>query len=497
MSFNIEYGDSIIKPLFTAFLETNSRVKGLGYFEKDIFSEFIVQTDSSIIFLNEVGNPTNIYRFITDVKPAATLINNIDYFIQPVDTIVHVIMQNGAITKYIRPGEVISTSPIILKTLNGEHQIAFGTAKGKIFTYSTGNLVEEPVQINSFVKDSSMIIKKIAGDNSFISVIAEPTILSIPASAIELFFDNLGNSFSFTGEIPIDLAITKDKNGNYISVVLTNQNNFYIIAGNELLSTFSIESTTKILSFSLVDLRKDGNIYISFSNGDKLDVRNFEGASADNYPVIDSEGKNFVSTPLAMDFEGDDRSELLAFTEDGRIFAFDGPSGRLVSGFPVSSGAELTTVPILFSNNGKPSLASIDENNSISAWIIGSVDGKFYWSEKHGNSLNTSFVSGAESNFTINEFFPTNRAYNYPNPVYDGQTAIRYYVGEDSKINIKIFDLAGDFVAELNDDAQGGMDNETIWNVSDIQSGVYLTRIEAAGVSGKTESAVIKIAVVK
>jgi len=82
-------------------------------------------------------------------------------------------------------------------------------------------------------------------------------------------------------------------------------------------------------------------------------------------------------------------------------------------------------------------------------------------------------------------------------PVYEGSTNIRYFVSEDSKINIKIFDLAGDFVAELDDDAQGGMDNETVWNVSNIQSGVYLTRIEAVSNSGKSEFAIIKIAVVK
>jgi len=106
-------------------------------------------------------------------------------------------------------------------------------------------------------------------------------------------------------------------------------------------------------------------------------------------------------------------------------------------------------------------------------------------------------VDAAENTNRINEFFPANRAYNYPNPVYEGTTNIRYYVAEDSKISIKIFDLAGDFVAELNNDAQGGMDNETVWNVGDIQSGVYLARIEASSTSGKTEQAVIKIAVVK
>ena len=111
--------------------------------------------------------------------------------------------------------------------------------------------------------------------------------------------------------------------------------------------------------------------------------------------------------------------------------------------------------------------------------------------------MNQSFITSAFTNNTVNEFFPERKAYNYPNPVYGNQTAIRYYVNEDSKINIKIFDLAGDYVAELNDNAQGGMNNETVWNVNDIQSGVYLARIEAAGLSGKTESVVIKIAVVK
>jgi len=41
------------------------------------------------------------------------------------------------------------------------------------------------------------------------------------------------------------------------------------------------------------------------------------------------------------------------------------------------------------------------------------------------------------------------------------------------------------------------MDNETTWSVADIQSGVYLARIEATSTSGNSEYAIIKIAVVK
>jgi hypothetical protein len=40
------------------------------------------------------------------------------------------------------------------------------------------------------------------------------------------------------------------------------------------------------------------------------------------------------------------------------------------------------------------------------------------------------------------------------------------------------------------------MDSEISWDVSNIQSGVYLARVEARGTS-KSEAVIIKIAVVK
>ncbi|MFO7526501.1 MAG: T9SS type A sorting domain-containing protein, partial [Ignavibacteriaceae bacterium] len=497
MSFKLVFGDSVIKPIFSISLNDIPKVKDLSSFEKVNSSEFILRTDSSLIILSDSGYLVNSYDFITAVKPAVDVINNTDYLVQPVDSIVYVIMQGGASTNYIRPGEIVTTSPLIIKTLTEADRIIFGTDAGKVFVFSTGSPNEEPTLLNSITMDTSLIIIKIAGDNLFFSFIAESKTASSPPTPFNLFFDNSGNSFSFVGESPIDLALTKDKEGNYISVVLTNKNKFYILSENELVNSFKIESGFEINSFSLIDLRKDGNIYITFNNGSRLEARNFDGALADNYPVSNPEGKNFVLTPLAMDFEGDDRTELFTFTEDGRIFAFDGPSGRLVNGFPLSAGANPSAVPVLYSERGLPSIALIDENNFFAAWNVGMVEGDFYWREKNGNNLNTSFSAGAESEFAVNEFFPKNRAYNYPNPVYDGQTFIRYYVSEDSKINIKIFDLAGGYVSELSDDAQGGMDNETVWNVTDIQSGVYLARIEAVSSTGKSESQVIKIAVVK
>ena len=253
-----------------------------------------------------------------------------------------------------------------------------------------------------------------------------------------------------------------------------------------------------ISSLSIADLKNDGENYILFTDGNNLEALNLQGASADNFPFTDPQGIGFTGTPLAADFEGDGKSEVIASTKDGRIFAIDGGTGKVVNGFPISTGAQLATTPVLFNYQGKASLAAIDVQNNFYAWNIGAIDGKMFWSEENGNNYNSSFVDKADNsaNFT-NQFFPANRVYNYPNPVYDNTTYIRYYVSEDSKINIKIFDLAGGFVAELNDNAIGGLDNETQWNVNNIQSGVYLARVEATGSSGKTESNIIKIAIIK
>jgi hypothetical protein len=97
----------------------------------------------------------------------------------------------------------------------------------------------------------------------------------------------------------------------------------------------------------------------------------------------------------------------------------------------------------------------------------------------------------------VDEFFPKSKAYNWPNPVYGGETNIRFYVSQDSDVFIKIFDLAGDLVAELKDRAVGGFDNEIVWDVNNIQSGVYFAHLNVISSSGGEDYKIIKIAVIK
>jgi hypothetical protein len=120
------------------------------------------------------------------------------------------------------------------------------------------------------------------------------------------------------------------------------------------------------------------------------------------------------------------------------------------------------------------------------------------WTQALGNSHHTnseqSVVQSPQAKSS--EFLPKSLVYNWPNPVYGGSTQIRYFVSENADVTVKIFDLVGSKITELTGRAVGGIDNEITWDVTSIQSGVYLAHVEVR-TSAKTESAIVKIAVIK
>ena len=497
MSFRVEFGDSVVKPLFTLDLMTDGATEGISVLTDDFgLTNYYALINSDLKVIDENLNTTEVDSF-SKIKMSGNSKNNVQRSYGVNENLLNIrTSTSGTFELLVKDIQELLTSPsLVYIDGQGIGRLTLGTDNGKILFYdeAAGN----PNLIDSFKVDTTNIIKQITADGDYFAFITESKIASIPPTPFTLFYDSQGNNFSFTAEWPKHLALTKNQSGNNSSVVLVTNNKFYIIESGVSVSEFTIPGSDTISSFALTDLKQDGTNYIALNNGNNIEVYNLTGAMSDNFPFTDPEGIGFIGTSLTADFEGDSKSEIISVTKDGRIFAIDGGTGKVVPGFPISCGGSVSVTPVLYNANGTTNLAVLNDQNVLSTWSISSVEGKLYWSEEFGNPQNTSFIDAAENTNRINEFFPANRAYNYPNPVYEGTTNIRYYVSEDSKINIKIFDLAGDFVAELNDDAQGGMDNETVWNVGDIQSGVYLARIEAVCDCGNTEQAVIKIAVVK
>ena len=283
------------------------------------------------------------------------------------------------------------------------------------------------------------------------------------------------------------------------------QNHFFIIKNSSIENDFEINTGNELNYFVLSDLFNDGQNYIVFTDGEQISAINFVGRYAANFPLNDLEGIGFEKQILVVDIDGDDICDIIAETLDGRIFAFQDGTGDVLPGYPLTSGGGISNIivsvitnPISSSSDAyKTFLAAIDDENTLRVWKVFNDASRLNWTEYYGSSLNNSFVEAPAIDDVVNEFFPKDKAYNWPNPVYGNETYIRYYVSEDSDVSIKIFDLAGDLVAELTDHASGGYDNETTWNVSNIQSGVYFARLEVTGSSGTADSKIIKIAVIK
>jgi M6 family metalloprotease-like protein len=502
MSFRVEFGDSVVKPLFNQKLAITGSSNSITSLTTGSSIKFAINTFDSL-FITDGNKILYAYKDFSYYKPASVTIDDkniliglknnwnpvnpysITYWYEDIDSIYY-----GEILTVIR----FSSEPIIREIPGGAYELIAGTYDKKIYIYDLLSILSENPLIKDIIPiDNAGRIHTISTDGINLACVFTDTDRINPRS----YFYLNGQQVEIGRPDDANLKSSLDNKGNYISVISTVNGQYRLFNNETMVKNIVINPAFGYSWFSLGDIKNDGNNYITLTNDSELEVYNLNFTFADNFPVSSGDSKNMVGLPLTTDFEGDSKSEIISFSEDGRIFAFDGGSGRLINGFPISIGRRLGTDACLFEFDGKYGLAVLTESGEFYGWQISSVQTSLGWVETFGNRSNSNFLKAASRSNYVNEFFPANRAYNYPNPVYEGTTNIRYYVAEDSKINIKIFDLAGDFVAELNDDAQGGMDNETVWNVGNIQSGVYLARIEANSTSGKTEQAVIKIAIVK
>jgi hypothetical protein len=482
MSFKVSYGDSTVKPILFSKLNIPSNIKGLTSSSSENTLSFDLISDSALYNIKQ-DTAELITGNFSSFKTISFNHNGNEYSVGLTRNSLNVYSHsNGRILNFPLPnGELASTYPVL--NFSSAYGILIGTSRGNLIidylSFSDNNLI---VQQDSILLFNYQPVKQITYNSAFQYISTENKIFVESGILLE----NVSGILS--------MASTEDKSGNYDVIVLHDKNKIKVGNGND----FSLSSVDSLSNFSLADLKNDGENYIIFVNKNNLEAVNLNGVEADNFPFKDPLGIGFTGIPLTADFAGDAKSEIVAYTKDGRIFAIDGGTGKVIDGFPISTGTGLAAAPVLFNYNGKTSLAAVDKKNNFYVWNISPAEGKLFWPEAYGSSYNNSFVEAPENNSHINEFFPKDRAYNYPNPVYGNETNIHYYVSEDSRINIKIFDLAGDFVAELNNnDAKGGFDNETPWKVDNIQSGIYIAKVEAVGSSGKTETNIIKIAVIK
>ncbi|MCB9209966.1 MAG: T9SS type A sorting domain-containing protein [Ignavibacteriales bacterium] len=377
------------------------------------------------------------------------------------------------------------TSPIVIDRLNeNELMIYAGLENGEI----------KKVSYNLNSNESPILEETISVFNSSINQIAllNNEIISVSNSKIK-FLD--GIEINLQAEV-VNLILTKNKSDEFIASVLTSDNSIYSYKKGDQNAELIYSSNSNIDAIALGDLNKMGENYIIFNEGNQIQVINFIGSIVDNFPFQINEMTNFVGQPNIADIDNDDFADIISMTDNGNIYAVSGKDGKILNGFPISIGGDIPQNNTIVSRDGDLIFSATSSNYETYFWNFNTT-GDIQWGSKYGNNLNSSSVSSASGENFISTYFPKNKTYNWPNPVYGTETNFRTYVSEDSEVKVKIFDLAGDLVDEFKFSAIGGIDNEKSWDVSEIQSGAYFAHVEVKSNSGKTESKIIKIAVIK
>jgi len=203
-----------------------------------------------------------------------------------------------------------------------------------------------------------------------------------------------------------------------------------------------------------------------------------------------------IAAPITADIQTGEVPEIVFPTIVGNIYSF----GKVAStGFPLSAGELGAGSPVYTSDGTTGKLGFLGADGWFYLWDMDKDTTKQFW-PMGGHDPAGTYVFNQNLLLApkpLEASLPQDKFYSYPNPVTNGSTTIRYFLGEDANsVSLKIFDLSGQEISTLTGTTIGGTDNEIIWNCNDVTPGVYRCVIEAL-FNGPTKTAFTDIAVIR
>ncbi len=283
-----------------------------------------------------------------------------------------------------------------------------------------------------------------------------------------------------------------------------------------------------VVTYSLASGNVPFSVY--FTQNDGLTILDDSGSELFQLPDLE------VNSLAALDLDLDGQAEIITTDQSGGLAAFN-HNLTMMDGFPVAVDAgdivlgrnlfdsdhpELVTVnsagEILVINwrgNIEYRLANSVNNNleivtdfrgrssiitESTIWSFDSlvVSNGNEWNRRHGGLANDRSIQ-ISTTFTpiAMRLFDPDQTYSYPNPARGSYVRIRIFVESAEKVIIKIYDLAGLYVTEFKlNDPVANEANEIIWDISEIEAGVYFGNLEARR-GDEVESEVLKIGIIR
>ncbi len=356
---------------------------------------------------------------------------------------------------------------------NISNKLYFYYTTNQIYDLSVGNF-NGTNQLIVFEKDSSTTNMNYFGWNSVLN------------DMNWVFYDNL----DFTNAVFVN-----DHLGNH-QYKQSSDDFFYsakVVNNDE-----SIDSVE--ISASMADLDLDGSAEYVFLGGMKednqlvdipdfygtLEVRHLSRITVSGFPLYPYTLTQIV---LIKNLYGDNHPEIVVQNAEGEIIIINW-KGELE--YRLTDYGELICLSKYEGRNAIVTESAI--------WLFDEVNENYgnEWTSTHHDFGNTRTLHlNIPKRITDTALIDKDKTYAYPNPVYDGNVKIRVAVESAEIVEIMIYDFAGYFIKKFTMDnlAQGSI-HEQLWNVDDVESGVYFANIKATS-GTKSESEILKIGVIK
>ncbi len=308
-----------------------------------------------------------------------------------------------------------------------------------------------------------------------------------------LYTTNASSAFSGGNVVAFASAKITENSAANSDVVVGDENAFSVV--NDALTNAAQYHVAGNVngSLAIADVNGDGQEDILIGTDNGLYAYNWNGAQMENFPLKALDGGKISGSPLVLALAGSGAVGIVFGSSNGQVYGYDA-SGKMLNGFPLQTGGVISA--LAFSGS---LLAAASTDSSVYVWRVTGVfdSSKIFWKGYLGDEYHSNYVASASAlALKSTDLLPSSLAYNWPNPVYEKVTNIRYYLSKPATVEIKIYNMAGELVDHFTAPGLGNVDNEVQWNVSKAQSGVYFAQIRA-NASGVQQSVVVKIAVVK
>lgn len=146
----------------------------------------------------------------------------------------------------------------------------------------------------------------------------------------------------------------------------------------------------------------------------------------------------------------------------------------------------------------------MEQVSADTAWIVSDgciysvASDSVYWGYQGMDAAHTNAKYTAHTSTPI--VSPTlikdKLIYNYPNPIENSWTKFRFFATGAVSVEIDIYQLDGRYIQTLTANVVDQQWNEINWNVDDLESGVYIAKIDISN-SNKMETYFVKPAILK